>query len=116
MYRESIGGEPLALDELRAQFTSVDVDDETGAEVSQFDSLAYAAEIRRQLIDATDIAESALADLARSRAENARDAVLAADPALQGRVKQVDLREEEPGQSGDTVRMKVSLSVGEALP
>ena len=116
LYRESTGSESLAMDELRAQFTSIEVDDETGAEVSQFDSLAYAAELRRQLIDATDIAESALADLARSRAENARDAVLAADPALQGRVKQVDLREEEPGQSGDTVRMKVSLSVGEALP
>ena len=116
LYRESIGGEPTALDGLRAQFTAVEIDDETGAEVNQFDSLAYAAELRRQLIDATEIDESALIDLARLRAENARDAVLAADPALQGRVKQVDLREEEPGRSGDTVRMKVSLSVGEALP
>lgn len=116
LYRESIGGEPLALDELRAQFTSVEVDDETGAEVNQFDSLAYAAELRRQLIDATEIAESALIDLARLRAENARDAVLAADAGLQGRVTLVELREEEPDRSGDSVRMKVSLSVGKTLP
>jgi hypothetical protein len=116
LYRETLVTEPVLPQELRTQFTSAVVDEETGAEVARFDSLAYTAELRLQLIDSTDIAESALVDLARSRAQNARDAVLAADPALQGRVTLVELREEEAGGPADSVRMKVSLSVGEALP
>ena len=104
MYREVSVSDPAALDMLRAEYTSL----ETGS----FDQLAYTEEIRRRLIDAEVVAEAELITLARARATNTSEAVLGADPTLEGRVAVVDLREEDTRNSDETVRMKVSLTTG----
>jgi hypothetical protein len=110
MYRESLVADSAELDALRAEYTSLAVDDETGKEAERFDELAYTEELRRRLIDAQEIAESELVTLARARATNSSEAVLAADPTLAGRVALVELREEEARGSDETVRMKVTLT------
>jgi uncharacterized protein involved in outer membrane biogenesis len=104
MYRESTVPDMAALDALRIEHTQP----ETGS----FDELAYTEEIRRRLIDAEEVAEAELVALAQARATNASEAVLAADPTLAGRVAVVDLREEGPRDTDETVRMKVSLTTG----
>lgn len=113
MYLESTGNDPAALEALKMQFTSTVVDEENGRESEQFDATAYAAELERRLVETVDITESDLAELARSRAENARDAVIAANPELEGRVSVVEDIADGSGGSGDAVRVKVSLSAGE---
>jgi uncharacterized protein involved in outer membrane biogenesis len=110
MYRESIVPDSAAMDALRAEYTLLVVDDETGKEAERFDELAYTEELRRRLIDAVEIAESELVALARARATNTNEAVLAADPELAGRVTLVELREEDARRPDDTVRMKVTLT------
>ena len=110
MYREASALDRAALDTLRAEYTSVAVDDETGKEAERFDQLAYTEELRRRLIDAQEIPEAELVALARARATNTTEAVLAADPELAGRVVLIELREEDTRQSDETVRMKVSLT------
>jgi hypothetical protein len=95
---------------LRAEHTTLAVDDETGKEVERFDRLAYTEELRRRLVDAEEISEAELVALARARATNTTEAVLAADPALAGRVTLIELREEDSRRSDETVRMKVSLT------
>ena len=114
MYRESTGAEAGELQVLGEQFTSTDIDAETGTETRRFDGLAYSAELRRRLIEAEPVTEDALVALARERASNTRTAVIEAEPSLDSRVTVVDLREEESGGDEDVVRMKVSLSVGAA--
>ena len=104
MYRESMVPDPAALDALRIEHTSP----ETGS----VDELAYTEEIRRRLIDAEEVAEAELVALAQARAMATSEAVLAADPTLEGRVAVVDLREEGGRDSDETVRMKVSLTTG----
>ena len=56
MYRESIVPDSAAMDALRAEYTLLVVDDETGKEAERFDELAYTEELRRRLIDAVEIA------------------------------------------------------------
>ena len=112
MYRESFNPDSAVLDELRATFTSTIVDEQSGKAREQFDQLAYTEELRQRLIDADEVEESELVALARQRAGNTSEAVLAADPELAGRVLVVDLREEDMRRSDDTVRMRVSLTTG----
>jgi uncharacterized protein involved in outer membrane biogenesis len=114
MYRESINSEQAELVVTRAAYTAVEIDDETGKESEQFDQLAYTEELRRRLIDAEDVAEPELVALARQRAINTNESVLAASPGLDGRVLVVDLREEDTRSSDDSVRMKISLTTGSA--
>jgi uncharacterized protein involved in outer membrane biogenesis len=114
MYRESISADLPELDVVRADFTSVEVDEESGRESERFDELAYTEELRRRLIDAEEVAEPELVALARQRATNANEAVLAANPELDGRVLVVDLREDDTRTSDDSVRMKISLTTGSA--
>ena len=110
MHRETIGPTPEEVDTLRASFTSVEVDEESGRETERFDELAFVEELRRQLIDAQSVAEEELVTLARTRASNTQSAVLAANAELADQVAVVDLREEEARASDDAVRMKVSLT------
>jgi len=112
MFGESLVSDLVELDALRAEYTSLAVDGETGKEAERFDELAYTEELRRRLIEAEEIAESELVTLARGRATNTSEAVLAADPALAGRVALIELREEEARRSDETVRMKVTLTTG----
>ena len=112
MYRESFNPDTAALDELRATFTSTIVDEQSGKTREQFDQLAYTEALRQQLINADEVEESELVALARQRASNTREAVLAANPELAGRVLVVDLREEDTRASDDAVRMRVSLTTG----
>jgi hypothetical protein len=101
----------LALQELRARFTtdSAAEDDETPP--PEFDALAYTNELRRQLIDVQSLPETALADLARERAENTRTAILEHDENLQSRINIAEIKSISK-KPGDPVRMKVSLSTG----
>ncbi len=110
MYREASASDSAALDALRAGYTTLAVDDETGKEVERFDRLAYTEELRRRLIDAEEISEAELVALARARATNTTETVLTADPTLAGRVTLVELREEDTRESDERVRMKVSLT------
>ena len=112
MHREMINPEATELDALRAEFTSLEIDEGSGEETEQFDELAFVEELRRQLIDVQDIAEEDLVTLARTRASNTESAVLEANAELAGQVAVVDLREEEARGSEDSVRMKVSLTTG----
>ena len=112
MHRETINPEPAELDAMRAEFTSVEADPESGKQTESFDELAFVEELRRQLIEAQDVAEEELVTLARTRASNTESAVLEANAELAGQVAIVDLREEEVRSSDDSVRMKVSLTTG----
>ena len=112
MHRETISPEAAELDALRAEFTSVEVDPESGEQAESFDELAFVEELRRQLIDAQDVAEEDLVLLARTRASNTESAVLEANAELAGQVVVVDLREEDARGSDESVRMKVSLTTG----
>jgi hypothetical protein len=114
MYLESVGPDPAELDTLRAEHTSIEVDEETGRESERFDELAFTEELRRRLIDVEEVAEAELVVLARQRAINTSESVLAANPGLDGRVLVVDLREEDARTSDDSVRMRVSLTTGSA--
>ena len=110
MHRETMNPATEAMDALRAEFTSVVQDPDSGKESETFDELAFVEELRRQLIDAQDIAEEELVTLAQARAANTQAAVLAANAELAGQVAVVDLREEEVRGSDEAVRMKVSLT------
>jgi len=98
-----------ALDAIRAGFRVIpEGGDERDAEL---DRVAYAAELRRRLIEAESLPDAALAVLAGERAANTRAAILAADPALDSRVVILD---PEPVEAGDgEVVMKVRLEAGE---
>jgi hypothetical protein len=113
LYAEVPGGDPALLDGLRAQYTSMQRDAQTGKEAEQFDALAYSGELRRRLIDNQVIDEATLQQLAQSRALNTRDATLAVDQTLQGRIAVGESRVQPSGEADDVVRMKVSLAVGE---
>jgi len=113
LYREVLGDDLAVLDGLRAQYTSLGRDAQTGKEAEQFDALAYSSELRRQLIDSEAIDEATLQELAQSRARNTRDATLAVDQTLEGRIALGESRVQPSGEADDVVRMKVSLAVGE---
>ena len=113
LYRETVGDDPATLDALRASHMTIEVDEESGKEREQFDSLAFAEALRDRLIEAEPIEEAALVELGAARRENTRVAVIAAADDLQTRVVARDLREEEGGGPDDVVRMKVVLGAGQ---
>jgi hypothetical protein len=110
LYADS-GIEPdsaLALDALRVEFTTpIAVDDGSDSGL-QFDELAYAAELRQQLIDSQPLAEAELAALGNERATNTRASILVVDAALDGRIV-IDGPQAIEGNNDDDVRMKVTL-------
>ena len=97
-----------ALAEFRSAHTIAKTED---AE-AQFDSLAYTAALRRQLVDAEPVTSDELSALAGARAENARRAILAVGPALESRVF-IGSQGEVSRDAEEDIQMKVSLSVDE---
>jgi hypothetical protein len=97
------------LEDLRVQFSTL-IEVEGQAEpVPSLDTLAYAGEIRKRLIDSQVIGENDLAILASARAETLKAALLAIDVNLQERVLiaenvAVTREDDEP------VKMNVTLS------
>ena len=102
----------LALQELRTQFTTQTVVEDGEPPASEFDELAYTNEIRQQLIDAQPLPETALVDLAMQRAKNTQTAIIDIDGNLQERINIVETTSAEK-DSGEMIKMKVSLSTGE---
>ena len=103
----------LALQELRSQFTTQSAADDGEFPVAEFDELAYTSEIRRQLISTQSLPESALASLAKERAENTKITILEHDENLQDRVNILE-NKSVAKQSGEMIKMQVSLSTGES--
>jgi hypothetical protein len=97
---------PANLDALRSQYTTVSAETED----TVFDSVAYSAELRRQLIERQAVTDAELAVLANQRSANTRDAITSIAPDL---VTRIVVGEPEPGELSDDkmVRMKVTLSV-----
>jgi hypothetical protein len=86
LYLESGAGDAApGLDALRLDFTSAppDADEDAGA---QLDTLAYAAELERRLVDAETVGKAELAEIAAQRSATVLSAVLEIDPALEPRV------------------------------
>jgi len=79
---------------------------------SQFDALAYAAALSRQLVDAQPLAESELLALAASRAENAKLSILTANPELANRILIEQPSSVSQPEDGE-IRMEISLTAGE---
>ena len=101
----------LALQGLRAQFTTQSIADDGETPVQEFDELAYKTEIRRQLIDVQPLPETELTRLARERADNTRVAILENDANLQDRINILEIKSVAK-KSDEMIKMKVSLSTG----
>ena len=109
IYRESSDTAEPALEVLKVQFTSEAVDPQTNRPVTQFDQLAYTAELRRQLIEKQSVSEEELVELASARAENVRAALAEASPELADRLRTREVQAVE-AEEGGAVRMDVTLS------
>lgn len=118
-YSESnISGDPdTALETLRIEFTDLVDDAESGKPMEQFDAVAYAAELRRQLIAIQPMTDEELAALAMQRATNVRDAILGIDPALDGRIV-IGKPKAVERKADAAIEMDVTLTAGgaEAAP
>jgi hypothetical protein len=99
-----------ALQALKLRFTTMPAANETSEE-PQVDSLAYAAEIRRQLIELQTVTDDELAVLANERATNTRAAILQIDAALDARVVGGDIQSVE-SRPDEPIRMQVTLKAG----
>ncbi len=98
-----------ALAELRIRFTATNTDDGREEPDQPFDAVAYASELRRQLIDQASVDEAELLDLANARAANVRAAILETDSSLEtrvvaGRPQAIEADDDE------SIRMKVTIS------
>jgi hypothetical protein len=88
LYGEQLdtGAAAQTLEELQTQFTTLVQVEGQDQPTPSFDSLAYANELRKRLIDSQAIDENDLARLATARAEALKTALLAIDESLQDRV------------------------------
>lgn len=100
---------PLALQELRARFTT-QLETEEGSEM-HFDELAYANEINRQLVELQALTDAELIVLATERKENTRAVILANDQSLANRIT-LGSNQAVEKRSDEKIQMKVTLSVG----
>lgn len=109
LYREKRTTQDAEFDAqgLRAAFTTQSVG-EDGDATEAFDELAYAKELQIRLTDLQILPDTALANLARSRAENARSAILAIDESLQERIV-IPVSKSVEKESDEMIRMKVAL-------
>ena len=99
----------IALQELRDSFTiSSDADGEDG-QAGQFDALAYTNELRRQLIELQTVTNADLTILAKQRAQNTQEAILASDEGLRDRII-LGTSSGVVKKSGEMIKMKVTLS------
>jgi hypothetical protein len=104
--------EAPGLDAIRAQVTTQPPTVDGVAPDPQFDALAYANELREQLIETLPLPDAALPALARERAENTRAAILAVNPALESRIVLAELRG-VTRKRDEPIRMKVSLTASD---
>ncbi len=111
LYREAGKDQSSVLDELRARFTTQTTDAESGRPTSQFDALAYTAELRRQLIDQQIVTEEELIALARTRVDIVRAAMTATNATLADRIRAGQLQAVK-AEDDDSVRMDVTLKAG----
>ena len=114
LWRERVQTETQTLATLQAAYTTP-----PSAEGGQaaFDALAYAAELRRQLIADMRLPDDAMAALAGERAGNIRASLVEYAPALAERVTLAPSQAGEATEDGATVSVKVALSVeGSAAP
>ena len=106
---QTVDEQKNTLEEVRARYTAaVDGEDE-GEILESFDELAYVNDLRRQLIQAQPLAETELAKLAVTRAQNVKSAILAGKPALEGQISVGNPQAVEK-DADDGIRMKVSLA------
>ncbi len=103
------GGDPAEqMETVRTQFTTlIEVEGQTDP-VPTLDSLAYANELRAQLIALQAIDESVLAALASARAQALKSALIGLDDTLQDRILITENTAVTRGEE-DEFRMKVSL-------
>ena len=102
----------LALKDLVTRFTTSEKSQDSEAMETQFDSLAYTNEIRRQLVELQPMTDIELATLANARAENTRLAIVLIDATLDSRIllgkaQAVETEIDHP------VRMKITLAAGD---
>jgi hypothetical protein len=102
----------LALTDLVTRFTTSETSQDSEALETQFDSLAYTNEIRRQLVELQPMTDIELATLANARAENTRLAIVLIDATLDSRIllgkaQAVETEIDHP------VRMKITLAAGD---
>ena len=96
------------LENLQVQFTTmVEVEGETEP-VASFDRLAFAGEIRKQLIEVQVVNAQDLSELATARAEALRAALLAIDENLQDRVLIAE-NATATRQDGASIEMQITL-------
>jgi hypothetical protein len=100
----------IALDELRGAHTQPAREDAD----KQFDALAYASALSRQLVDAQSLAEDDLLVLALSRAENVRSAILMENIEIGDRLL-IEQSSSVSQPKDDEIRMEIRLTVGEEL-
>ena len=99
----------IALQELPDSFTiSSDADGEDG-QAGQFDALAYTNELRRQLIELQTVTNADLTILAKQRAQNTQEAILASNEGLRDRIV-LGTSSGVAKKSGEMIKMKVTLS------
>ncbi len=111
LFSESEPDAAATLDGLRSQFTGSIEEADDGDSGSQFDELAYAAELRQRLIDVQQLEETELAALGNERAANTRLAILAADTELSERIV-IGGPQSIDSDIEDGVRMKATLGTG----
>ncbi len=112
LYREAAMPDSSTLDQLQADFTTSTTDPESGRATSSFDTLAYTAELRRQLIELQTVSEEEIVALAKDRADNVRSALVTANESLADRFRSGQLQAVEVDKDG-SVRMDVALTTRE---
>jgi hypothetical protein len=120
LYAETAGGSDAGMElaALREEYTTsadVDADANNGDAEPQFDAVAYANELRRQLIEWQEVTEEELATLANQRAGNTREAIIGINPQLEERVM-VGKPQAVEGDEDEPVKMKVTLTADGAEP
>ena len=106
--------QPDALAATRARFTETTAD-ESGRTTENFDSVAYSAELRHQLIEIQALSEDDLAALGSQRAESVRNAIVQIDGGLQGRIALGELERISTGSDRD-IRARVRLTTNATTP
>jgi uncharacterized protein involved in outer membrane biogenesis len=102
----------MSTDELKVRFTAETTDPESGRTTSEFDSLAFTAEMRRLLVERQTVTQEELLELAESRAESVRTAIVAVDGTLAERIQSGEMAEVEAEDDG-SIRMDAALSSGD---
>ena len=102
----------LALQELRAEYTTLAELAEGDKPEEQFDALAYRNELRRRLIELQATGDEELDALAAERGTTTEMAIVSIKPELQGRIRMIEPKD-VGGEKDGRVRMKVTLTTSD---